>query len=49
MELDDQSICRLSSGEWYNVISEGLRCMGYVGTQKVASVVVEPCAMECQG
>ena len=48
IELDDQSICRLSSGEWYNVISEGLRCLGYVGTQKVASVVVEPCEMECQ-
>ena len=48
IELDDQSICRLSAGEWYNVISEGLRCLGYVGTQKVASVVVEPCAMECQ-
>ena len=48
IELDDQSICRLSSGEWYNVISEGLRCLGYVGTQKVASVVVEPCDMECQ-
>ena len=47
VELDDQSICRLSSGEWYNVISEGLRCLGYVGTQKVASVVVEPCDMEC--
>ncbi|MCI6995631.1 MAG: transcriptional repressor [Eubacterium sp.] len=48
IELDDQSICRLSAGEWYNVISEGLRCLGYVGTQKVASVVVEPCDMECQ-
>ena len=49
IELDDQSICRLSSGEWYNVISEGLRCLGYVGTQNVASVVVEPCDMECKG
>ena len=48
IELDNQSICRLSSGEWYNVISEGLRCLGYVGTQKVAGVVVEPCDMECK-
>ena len=48
IELDDQSICRLSSSEWYNVISEGLRCLGYVSTQKVASVVVEPCDMKCQ-
>ena len=46
IELDDQSICRLSSSEWYHVISEGLRCLGYVGAQKVASVVVEPCDME---
>ena len=46
IELDDQSICRLSSSEWYNVISEGLRCLGYVCTQKVVSVVVEPCDME---
>ena len=48
IELDDQTIFRLSSGEWYKVISEGLRCMGYVDSQKVASVVVEPCDMECQ-
>lgn len=48
IELDDQSVFRLSSGEWYKVISEGLRCMGYVGIQKVASVVVEPCDMECK-
>ena len=48
IELDDQSVFRLSSGEWYKVISEGLRCMGYVGIQKGASVVVEPCDMECK-
>lgn len=43
IELDDQTICRLSSGEWYKVISEGLRCCGYVSGQKAVSVVVEPC------
>ena len=48
IELDDQTIYRLSSSEWYKVISEGLRCLGYVDTQKVASVVVEPCDMECK-
>ncbi len=48
IELDDQTFFRLSSGEWYQVISEGLRCLGYLGTQKVASVVVEPCGMECK-
>ena len=46
IELDDQTFVRLSSGEWYKVISEGLRCLGYVATQKVASVVVEPCDIE---
>lgn len=35
IELDDQSICRLSTDEWNKVISEGLRCCGYVDKQKV--------------
>lgn len=48
IELDDQTNRRLSSGEWYKVISEGLRSLGYVSAQKVTSVVVEPCAMECK-
>ena len=48
IQLDDQTVCRLSSSEWYKVISEGLRCLGYVDTQKVASVIVEPCDMECK-
>lgn len=48
IEFDDQTIYRLSSGEWYKVISEGLRCCGYVGEQKVANVVVEPCELECK-
>ena len=46
IRLDDHTICRLSSGEWYKVISEGLRCCGYVDTQKVVSVAVEPCEKE---
>ena len=37
VELDDQSICRLSTDEWNKVISEGLRCCGYVDTQKVVN------------
>ena len=41
--LDDQTVCRLSSGEWYDVISEGLRHLGYVSVQNVESVVVESC------
>ena len=41
--LDDQTVCRLSSREWYDVISEGLRHLGYVSVQNVESVVVEFC------
>ena len=47
IELDDQSICALSAGEWYQVISEGLRSCGYIEQQKVAGVVVEPCEASC--
>ena len=46
IELDDQTIFRLSSGEWYKIISEGLQCCRYVGTQKVVSIVVESCGKE---
>lgn len=35
IELDDQTIYRLSTDEWNRVISEGLRCCGYVDRQKV--------------
>lgn len=47
IKLDDQTVCKLSSGEWYNVISEGLRYCGYIDAQKVASIVVSPCEAEC--
>lgn len=47
IELDDHSVCRLSAGEWYRVISEGLRACGYVQDQKVASVTAQPCEREC--
>ena len=30
VELDDDTVCRLSAGEWYRVISEGLRNCGYI-------------------
>lgn len=46
IRLDDHTICRLSSSEWYKVISEGLRSCGYVDIQKVVSVAVEPCETE---
>lgn len=40
IELDDQTFFRLSSGEWYKVISEGLRCMGYVDWQEFTIVTI---------
>lgn len=46
--LDDDSVCRLSSGEWYRVISEGLRCCGYVDSQDVVSVIAESCEWDCK-
>ncbi|MBQ1171076.1 MAG: transcriptional repressor [Lachnospiraceae bacterium] len=45
VELDDQSICRLSTDEWNKVISEGLRCCGYVNTQKVVN---HNCTEDCE-
>lgn len=48
IELNDRSVCRLSSKEWYQVISEGLKSLGYTGGQKVTNVVAEPCMMECK-
>ena len=43
IELDDETICQLSAQKWYQVISEGLRACGYVDTQKVRNVMVDPC------
>lgn len=48
IELDNQSTVRLTSDEWYRVISEGLRNLGYVERQKVTSVTVEPCDKDCK-
>lgn len=48
IELDNQSTVRLTSDEWYRVISEGLRSLGYVEGQKVTSVTVEPCDKDCK-
>lgn len=48
IELDDKTTRRFSSGEWYKIISEGLKNCGYVGAQKVISVVVTPCENECK-
>ena len=47
IELNDGSVCTLSAGEWYRVISEGLKSCGYVQDQKVRSVKVQPCEDAC--
>ena len=47
IELDDNTVCRLSAGDWYKVISEGMRHCGYVKDQRVKSVTVEPCISGC--
>lgn len=49
IELDDQSVCNLSSSEWYNIIYEGLKCCGYAKSQKITSIVVNPCEIEGEG
>lgn len=48
IELDDNTVCRLSAHDWYQVISEGLKTCGYVDGQKVTSVTVEPCTNGCK-
>lgn len=47
IELDDSFVCTLSAGEWYRVISEGLKSCGYVQEQKVRNVSVQPCERAC--
>lgn len=47
IELDDNTVCRLSAQNWYKVILEGLRVCGYVDGQSVVSVMAEPCTGMC--
>lgn len=42
IELDDNTVCRLSAQNWYKVIAEGLKACGYVEGQKVTGVTVAP-------
>ena len=43
VELDDKTVINLSAGEWYRVISEGLRCCSYLNGQSVVSVSAGDC------
>lgn len=47
IELNDHTVCQLSAKNWYRVISEGLKACGYVESQKVISVMVNPCLNNC--
>ena len=42
IELDDNTVCRLSSKNWYKVISAGLRAYGYAQEQTVRRVMAIP-------
>ena len=39
--LDDNTICRLSPGNWNKVVREGMRRCGYLKNQKIAKIKVE--------
>ena len=47
IELDDNTVCRLSAQNWYRVISEGLRVCGYVNEQRVIGVTLDSCPKGC--
>ena len=42
IELDDNTVCQLSSKNWYKVISAGLRAYGYAQKQTVKKVMAIP-------
>lgn len=39
--LDDNTICRLSPGNWNKVVREGLKRCGYLKNQKIAKIEVQ--------
>ena len=47
IQFEDESVCQLTSKEWYNVISEGLKACEYGNGKKIVSVSVEPCYNQC--
>lgn len=42
IELDDNTVCRLSSKNWYKVISAGLRAYGYTQEQTSKRIMDVP-------
>nr|WP_296263249.1 transcriptional repressor [uncultured Merdimonas sp.] len=43
IELDDDTVRRLSAKNWIGVISAGLKACGYIDGQQIRSVKVQPC------
>ncbi len=39
--LDDNTVCRLSAGNWNKVVREGMRWCGYLKNQKIAKIKTE--------
>ena len=46
IQLDDHTTCRLSAGEWYLVMTKGLRACGYIKQLKVVGIMLPSCQKE---
>lgn len=42
IEMDDHTVCRLLAGEWYLVVTKGLKVCGYIKQQKIVSIRMAP-------
>lgn len=42
IEMDDHTVCRLLAGEWYLVMTKGLKVCGYIKQQKIVSIRMAP-------
>lgn len=43
IELDDHTVYHLSAKKWNTIITEGLKACGYMGQQKIETVIVKQC------
>lgn len=48
VELEDDTVCRLSAKEWNEVLEAGLRACGYTNGQMLRGVTIHPCACSCK-
>ena len=42
IEMDDHTVCHLLAGEWYLVMTKGLKVCGYIKQQKIVSIRMAP-------